>query len=56
MEEREREEKKKTEVPNSENPKVIILLFETVKFLVPILPRNFYISVKSMKKRRCTIL
>ena len=39
-------------VPNSENPKVIFSLFETVKLSVSISPRNLYISLRSIKENR----
>ena len=37
-------------VPNSENPKLIISLFETVKLSVLISLRNFYIPLKNIKE------
>ena len=41
-------------VQNSENPKVVISLFETVKLSVFISPRNLYISLKSIKEKKRT--
>ena len=38
-------------VPNSENPKVVFSLFETVKLSVSISPRNLYISMKSIREQ-----
>ena len=37
-------------VQNSENPKVVFSLFETVKLSVLISPRNLYISLNSIKE------
>ena len=38
-------------VQNSENPKVVFSLFETVKLSVLISSRNLYISLKSIKEK-----
>ena len=46
------EEKKA--VQNSENPKVVLSLFKTVKLSVLISPRNLYYSLKSIKEKKRT--